>query len=40
MLKGYGFLNFSNLSDANNCIALYNGAKLGNKKIKLTIVNK
>ena len=40
MLKGYGFLNFSNLSDANNCIALYNGAKLGNKKIKLSIVNK
>ena len=40
MLKGYGFLNFSNLNDANNCIALYNGAKLGNKKIKLTIVNK
>ena len=40
MLKGYGFLNFSNLSDANNCIAQYNGAKLGNKKIKLSIVNK
>ena len=40
MLKGYGFLNFSNINDANNCIALYNGAKLGNKKIKLTIVNK
>ena len=40
MLKGYGFLNFSNLNDANNCIAQYNGAKLGNKKIKLSIVNK
>ena len=40
MLKGYGFLNFSNIHDANECIAQYNGKKLGNKKIKLSIVNK
>ena len=40
MLKGYGFLNFSNIYDANECIAQYNGKMLGNKKIKLSIVNK
>ena len=39
MLSGYGYLNFSNLNDANNCIAKYNGCKLGNKIIKLCITN-
>ena len=39
MLNGYGYLNFSNLNDANNCIAKYNGCKLGNKIIKLCITN-
>lgn len=39
MLNGYGYLNFSNLNDANNCIAKYNGCKLGNKVIKLCITN-
>ena len=39
MLNGYGYLNFSNLNDANNCIARFNGIKLGNKNIKLSIVN-
>ena len=39
MLNGYGYLNFSNLNDANNCIARYNGSKLGNKIIKLSITN-
>ena len=27
MLSGYGYLNFSNLNDPNNCIAKYNGCK-------------
>jgi len=39
MLNGYGYLNFSSLNDANNCIARYNGCKLGNKFIKLSITN-
>ena len=39
MLNGYGYLNFSSLNDANNCIARYNGCKLGNKIIKLCITN-
>ena len=39
MLKGYGYLNFSNLNDANNCIAKFNGYKIGNKIIKLNITN-
>ena len=38
MLNGYGYLNFSNLNDDNNCIARFNGIKLGNKNIKLSIV--
>ena len=37
--SGYGYLNFSSLNDANNCIVNYDGIKLGNKKIKLNIVN-
>ena len=37
MLSGYGYLNFSNLNDANNCIAQYNGYKLGNKNLKLNL---
>ena len=37
--EGYGYLNFSSLNDANNCIANYNGKKIGNKKIKLKIMN-
>ena len=36
---GYGYLNFAHLNDANDCIARYNGKKLGNKNIKLIIVN-
>ena len=36
---GYGYLNFAHLNDANDCIARYNGKKLGNKNIKLSIVN-
>ena len=39
MLKGYGYLNFSSLNDANNCIAKFNGYKIGNKIIKLIITN-
>jgi hypothetical protein len=39
MLKGYGYLNFSNLNDANNCIAKFNGYKIGNKIIKLNVTN-
>ena len=35
--KGYGFLNFSNINDANNCVVNYDGKKLGNKRIKLNI---
>ena len=38
MLNEYGYLNFSNLNDANNCIDRFNGIKLGNKNIKLSIV--
>ncbi len=34
---GYGYVNFSNLNDANNCLVNYEGKKLGNKKIKLII---
>ena len=37
--NGYGYLNFSKINDANDCIIKYNGAKLGNKKIKLNFVN-
>ena len=37
--EGYGYLNFSSLNDANNCIVNYNGKKIGNKKIKLKIMN-
>lgn len=39
ILKGYGYLNFSNMNDAINCIARFNGKRLGNKNIKLTIQN-
>ena len=39
ILNGYGYLNFSNLNDANNCVARFNGIPIGNKKIKLTIIN-
>ena len=39
MLKGYGYLNFSNENDARKCIADHNGDQLGKKKIKLTIVD-
>ena len=35
---GYGYLNFSNQIDAENCIVNFDGRKLGNKKIKLSIV--
>ena len=34
---GYGYVNFTNLTDANNCLANYEGKKLGNKKIKIII---
>ena len=37
ILNGHGFLNFSNINDANNCIARFNGKQVGNKKIKLYI---
>ena len=37
--NGHGFLNFTNKNDANNCIVLYDGKKLGNKTIKLTLMN-
>ena len=37
ILDGYGFLYFSNLNDANNCIARFNGFKLGNKKLQLNL---
>ena len=37
--KGHGYLNFTNKNDANNCIVLYDGKKLGNKTIKLTLMN-
>ena len=39
MLKGYGFLNFSSLNDAKNCIDKYKGKKIGNKVIKLSLIN-
>ena len=39
ILKGYGYLNFSNMNDAKNCIARFNGKRLGNRNIKLTIQN-
>ena len=39
ILKGHGFLNFSNLEDAKKCVETFNGYKLGNKKLKLAIVN-
>ena len=39
MLNGHGFLNFSNLNDAKNAIAKFNGCKLGDKNIKLIIIN-
>ena len=39
MLNGHGFLNFSNINDANNCIARFNGKLVGNKRIKLNIIN-
>ena len=39
VLKGYGFLNFSSLKDAKECIARHNGDKLGSKNIKLTLQN-
>ena len=34
---GYGYVNFTNLTDANNCLVNYEGKKLGNKKIKIII---
>ena len=37
--EGYGYLNFSNLVDANNCVINYNGKKIGKKKIRLKIIN-
>ena len=37
--KGYGFLDFSNINSANDCIVNCNGEKLGNKKISLKIVD-
>ena len=37
IMEGFGFLYFSNLNDANNCIAQYNGYKLGNKNLKLNL---
>ena len=36
--SGYGYLNFSNQIDAENCIVNFDGRKLGNKRIKLSIV--
>ena len=36
---GYGYLNFSSVNDANNCLLKYDGLKLGNKKIKLNVMN-
>lgn len=36
--KGYGFLFFSNQNSANNCLATFNGQKLGSKIINLNIV--
>ena len=39
ILKGYGYLNFAHLNDANNCIARLNGSLLGTKKIKLSIID-
>ena len=36
---GYGYLNFSKINDANNCLLKYDSAKLGNKKIKLYFMN-
>lgn len=35
--EGYGYLNFSNLIDANNCVVYYNGQRIGNKNIRLKI---
>lgn len=40
ILKGHGFLNFSKLEDAQKCVEHFNGFKLGNKNLKLTIVEK
>lgn len=37
--EGYGYLNFSNIVDANNCVINYNGKKIGKKKIRLKIIN-
>ena len=37
--SGYGYLNFSSANDANNCLLKYDGLKLGNKKIKLNVIN-
>ena len=37
IMEGFGFLYFSNLNDANNFIAQYNGYKLGNKNLKLNL---
>ena len=37
--NGYGYLNFYKINDANNCLIKYDGAKLGNKKIRLNFVN-
>ena len=39
MNKGYGFLYFSNKNSADNCLVAFNGKKVGNKIIKLDIVN-
>jgi len=40
ILKGHGFLNFAKLEDAQKCVEHFNGFKLGNKNLKLTIVEK
>ena len=37
--NGYGFLEFSNINSAKECVVNCNGEKLGNKKINLKIVD-
>ena len=36
--KGYGFLDFSNINSAKDCVVNCNGERLGNKKISVKIV--
>ncbi len=39
ILKGHGYLYFSNKNDAEECITKYDGKQIGNKFIKLNIIN-